>query len=137
MAPTKEDPKNSTADGLRLDKWLWAARFFKTRELAAKSCDIGRVEVNGLRAKPSRTVRLGDALVIKNEGGIYEVEVLVLSEVRGPAAQAQGLFRESEASRRRRELEAEQRKAAQPDGMALPSKPSRRDRSSMDRLRGR
>ncbi len=137
MAPTKEDPKNSTADGLRLDKWLWAARFFKTRELAAKSCDIGRVEVNGLRAKPSRTVRLGDALVIKNEGGIYEVEVLVLSEARGPAAQAQTLFRESEASRRRRELEAEQRKAAQPDGMALPSKPSRRDRSSMDRLRGR
>ena len=132
---TRDDA--NAAEGLRLDKWLWAARFFKTRELAAKSCDIGRIEVNGLRAKPSRTVRLGDALVIKNEGGTYEVEVLVLSENRGPAAQAQTLFRESEESRRRRELEAAERKAAAPDGMAAPGKPSRRDRSSMDRLRRR
>ena len=137
MASTRDELKYTASDGLRLDKWLWAARFFKTRELAAKSCDIGRVEVNGLRAKPSRTVRLGDTLVIRNEGGTYEIEVLVLSEARGPSAQAQTLFRESEASRRRRELEAEQRKAAATDGMAVPSKPSRRDRSTMDRLRGR
>ncbi len=134
MPPSRD---TAPADGLRLDKWLWAARFFKTRELAAKSCDIGRIEVNGLRAKPSRTVRLGDSLLIKNEGGTYEVAVLLLSEARGPAAQAQTLYSETDASRQRRELEAAERKASAPDGLLAPGKPSRRDRSSMERLRRR
>ena len=84
-------------NSVRMDKWLWAARFFKTRALAAKSCDLGRIASNGQLAKPSREVHTGDMLRVKNEGGDFEVEVLVLSEVRGPAAVAQTLYRETEA----------------------------------------
>ena len=85
---------------VRIDKWLWAARFFKTRALAAKACDLGRIHSNAIQAKPARDVRIGDMLQIKNEGGEFEIEVLVLSEMRGPAAQAKTLYRETEASTR-------------------------------------
>ena len=85
-------------DSLRIDKWLWAARFFKTRALASKACDLGRIHSNGNQAKPARDLRVGDQLVVRNEGGEFQVEVLELSEMRGPAAVAQTLYRESEAS---------------------------------------
>src|SRR5271163_4348103 len=97
---------------MRIDKWLWAARFFKTRALAAKACDLGRIACNGQQAKPAREVRTGDLLQIRNEGGDFQVEVLLLSEVRGPAAVAQTLYRETDASREARAKLAEERKAA-------------------------
>src|SRR5437667_6205087 len=84
---------------VRMDKWLWAARFFKTRTLAARACELGRIQFNGQPAKAAREVRIGDMLRVTNDGGDFEVEVLLLSEVRGPASVAQTLYRETEASR--------------------------------------
>src|SRR6185437_9948784 len=95
---------------MRIDKWLWAARFFKTRALASKACELGRIESNGQRAKAAREVRIGDMLRVKNEAGDFQVEVLVLSEVRGPAAVAQTLYRETDESRELRLKAAEERK---------------------------
>src|SRR6202012_5221128 len=97
--------------GVRIDKWLWAARFFKTRALAAKACELGRIQSNGQPAKGSREVRVGDLLQEKNDGGDFQVQVLLLSEVRGPAVVAQTLYRETEASRELRLKLAEERKA--------------------------
>src|SRR5437899_12667105 len=84
---------------VRMDKWLWAARFFKTRALAARACELGRIESNGQPAKPAREVRVGDQLRVTNDGGDFQIEVLALSEIRGPASVAQTLYRESETSR--------------------------------------
>ena len=103
----------SSPDSVRIDKWLWAARFFKTRALAIKACDIGRVEINGVRAKPAREVRTGSMVQVENEGGIFQIEVLQLSEIRGPAAVAQTLYKETNASREARLKLAEERKAMQ------------------------
>ena len=86
-------------DRVRIDKWLWAARFFKTRSLAARACELGRIESHGQPAKAARDVRVGDLLKVKNDSGEFQVEVLALSEMRGPAAVAQTLYRETEASR--------------------------------------
>jgi ribosome-associated heat shock protein Hsp15 len=120
-----------------MDKWLWAARFFKTRTLAARACELGRIEANGLRAKPAREVRAGDLLQVKSDGGDFQVEVLALSEMRGPAAIAQTLYRETEASRELRLKLAEERKAAPHFEAAREGKPSKRDRRQIGRLRGR
>ena len=123
---------------VRMDKWLWAARFFKTRALAQKSCEMGRVESNGHLAKPARDVRVGDRLKIKNDGGEFEVEVLALSEVRGSAAVAQGLFKETEASRELRLKLAAELKAMQlVEGYLPAARPSKRDRRQINRFRGR
>jgi ribosome-associated heat shock protein Hsp15 len=119
---------------LRIDKWLWAARFFKTRALAARACELGRVESNRLPAKPSREVLVGDLLQIRNDTGDFRVEILVLKEMRGPAATAQTLYRETDASRELRLKLAEERKAT-PHFEAL-RKPSKRDRRELARLRG-
>jgi ribosome-associated heat shock protein Hsp15 len=81
--------------GVRMDKWLWAARFFKTRTLAARACQLARIESNGQEAKAAREVRVGDLLRVKNESGDFQVEVLAVSETRGPAAVAQTLYRET------------------------------------------
>ena len=94
-----------------MDKWLWAARFFKTRSLAARACELGRIEFQGQPAKAARDVRVGDLLKVKNDSGEFQVEVLALSEMRGPAAVAQTLYRETEASRELRLKLAEERKA--------------------------
>jgi len=123
--------------GVRMDKWLWAARFFKTRSQAARACELGRVESNGLRAKAAREVRVGDLLQVKNDGGDFQVEVLVLSEMRGPAAVAQTLYRETEASRELRLKLAEERKAMPYFEGLREGKPSKRNRREIDRLRGR
>ncbi|HYL38377.1 MAG TPA: RNA-binding S4 domain-containing protein [Bryobacteraceae bacterium] len=122
---------------VRLDKWLWAARFFKTRALAARACELGRIESNRQPAKASREVRVGDLLQVKNDSGAFQVEVLSLSEIRGPASVAQTLYRETEASRELRVKLAEERKAMQHFEAFLEGKPSKRDRRSLDRLRGR
>ncbi len=123
--------------GVRLDKWLWAARFFKTRSLASQACERGRIECNGQHAKASREVRVADLLQVKNEGGDFQVEVLVLSEVRGPAVIAQTLYRETEASRDLRLKLAEERKAMRQLEPIPEGKPSKRNRRELDRLRGR
>ena len=122
---------------VRMDKWLWAARFFKTRALAAKACELGRVASNQQPAKSARPVRVGDLLQIKNEGGEFQVEVLLLSEVRGPAPVAQTLYRETETSRAARLQAAEERKAMPRFEAIAAGKPSKRNRRELNRLRGR
>ena len=122
---------------MRIDKWLWAARFFKTRTLAARACDLGRVQCNAQPAKPSREVRVGDLLQVKNDSGEFQLEVLVLSEVRGPAAVAQALYRETEASRELRLKLAEERKAMPHFEASGQGRPSKRHRREIGRLRGR
>ena len=122
---------------VRIDKWLWAARFFKTRALASKACDLGRIYSNGIQAKAAREVRVSDLLTVKNEGGDYQLEVLGLSEMRGPAAAAQTLYRETEASRERRLKEAAERKAMAAFEAMPVVKPSKRDRRKIERFRGR
>jgi ribosome-associated heat shock protein Hsp15 len=124
-------------DSVRMDIWLWAARFFKTRSLAKKACEIGRVQSNGQTAKPAREVRVGDKLKVTNEGGDFEIEVLLLSEMRGPAAVAQTLFRESEASREARKKAAEDRKAMHYFEPAPEGRPSKKDRRRIIQFRGR
>ena len=122
--------------GVRIDKWLWAARFFKTRALASKACDLGRIRSNTVEAKPAREVRVGDMLHLKNEGGDFEIEVLQLSEMRGPAAQAQALYRETEASKEARKKVAEERKAIQLYAPIPERRPSKRDRRRIIQFRG-
>ena len=123
--------------GVRIDKWLWAARFFKTRSLAARACELGRVRSNRQLAKPAREVKAGDFLEIKNESGEFEVEVLRLSEMRGPAPVAQTLYRETKPSREARAKLAEQRKVAPRVESSRVGKPSKRDRREMARIRSR
>jgi len=120
---------------MRIDKWLWAARFFKTRALASKACDLGRIRTRDTEAKPAREIHVGDMLQIRNEGGEYEVEVLALSEVRGPASVAQTLYRETEASKEARQKAAEERKAMQ-QYMPIPERrPGKRDRRRIIQFR--
>lgn len=123
--------------GVRMDKWLWAARFFKTRTLAARACELGRIESSGQGAKAAREVRVGDLLQIKTAGGDFQVEVLALSEMRGPAAVAQTLYCETEASREMRIKLAEERKAMPHFEASRDGRPSKRDRRQIDRVRGR
>jgi ribosome-associated heat shock protein Hsp15 len=122
---------------VRMDKWLWAARFFKTRSLAGKACELGRVQSNGQLAKPARDVKIGDMVRVTNEGGEFLVEVLQLSEVRGPAAVAQTLYRETEASREARLKAAAERKAAMQFEPMPAARPSKRDRRKIIQFRGR
>lgn len=122
---------------VRMDKWLWAARFFKTRALSARACDLGRILSNGQLAKAARDVRVGDLLQIKNDGGDFQVEVLGLSEMRGPAAVAQTLYRETDASREMRLKLAEERRLSSHFEASREGKPSKRDRRDLARLRGR
>ena len=124
-------------DAVRIDKWLWAARFFKTRALAVKACDLGRVKLRDLPAKPARDVKLGDAVTITNDRGTYVVDVLVLSDVRGPAAVAQTLYCETEASIAARKKEDELRKNSPWFDVDTAGRPSKRDRRDINRLRGR
>lgn len=120
---------------MRIDKWLWAARFYKTRSLAAHACELGRVEAGGQPVKASREVKPGDMLEVKNDSGDFTIEVLALSEMRGPAAVAQTLYRETEASRVARQKLVEERKLMPHFEIARKGKPSKRDRRELDRLR--
>lgn len=118
-----------------MDKWLWAARFFKTRTLAAKACELGRVQANHQPARPAREVRVGDLLSIKTEGGDFEVEVAGLSEMRGPATVAQTLYRATEQSREARRIYAEERRVGMHFMPAPAGRPSKRDRRRIIRFR--
>ena len=122
--------------GVRIDKWLWAARFFKTRSLAARACELGRIECGKQPLKPAREVHVGDMLEIKTEGGEFEVEILLLSEVRGPASVARTLYRETESSRERREKMILERKAGLAFSPAPDRRPSKRDRRKIHQFRG-
>ena len=123
--------------GTRIDKWLWAARFFKTREQASKACELQRILSNHQPAKAAREVRIGDMLHIKNEGGEFDVEVLALSQQRGSAAIAQTLYRETEDSKEARHKAAEERKLLGPLDFNAPSKrPTKRDRRLIHSFRG-
>jgi ribosome-associated heat shock protein Hsp15 len=123
--------------GIRMDAWLWAARFFKTRTLAKKSCDLGRIVSNGQVAKAAREVRVSDMLHISNDGGEFEVEVLGLSDVRGPASEAQKLYRETDASKELRAKVAAERRAAREFEVLPQGRPSKRDRRRIIQFRGR
>ncbi len=123
--------------GVRIDKWLWAARFYKTRSLAGHACELGRVQWNGTVAKPAREVHPGDMVKVKTEGGEYEIEVLELSEMRGPAAEARRLYSETLNSVAARQKAAEMRKLEPHFEGFREGRPSKRDRRKLSRLRGR
>ena len=122
---------------LRIDKWLWAARFFKTRSMAGRACELGRIASHGQPTKPAREVKIGDTLQVTNEGGQFEVEVLALSEVRGPASVAQTLYRETEQSRQQRAKAAAERKAMREFEQLPTGRPDKRDRRRIIQFRGR
>jgi ribosome-associated heat shock protein Hsp15 len=122
---------------VRIDKWLWAARFFKTRSLAARACDLGRIQWNEQPAKPAREVHIGDMLRVTSPGGDFQVEVLALSEARGPAATAQTLYRETEASREARLKVAAEHRAMKQFEQLPAGRPSKRDRRRIIQFRGR
>src|SRR4249919_1464419 len=119
---------NEALDNVRLDLWLWAARFFKTRSLAKQAIESGKVEVAGQLAKPSRAVRVGEAMQVRRGVEVFEIEILALSNQRGPASVAQTLYRESEASIARREAEREKRRMEANGYRAPTSKPDKRAR---------
>jgi ribosome-associated heat shock protein Hsp15 len=121
---------------VRMDKWLWAARFFKTRALAARACELGRIHSNGIEAKPARDVRVGDKLQVRNEAGEFQIEVLELSAMRGPAAVAQKLYAESEESKEARRKAAEEARATREFTPTPAGRPSKRDRRRIIRFRG-
>ncbi|WP_297179802.1 RNA-binding S4 domain-containing protein [Thermomonas sp.] len=114
--------------GMRLDLWLWAARFFKTRGLAKQAIETGKVEIGGQRVKPARGVRAGEALVVVRGDERFEVEVLALSNTRGPASIAQTLYRESDASKLAREHARAQRAAERAGYRPPDTKPDKRAR---------
>jgi ribosome-associated heat shock protein Hsp15 len=123
--------------GVRIDIWLWAARFFKTRALAKRACELGRIESNGQPAKPAREVRVGDRLRVTTDGGDYQVEVLQVSAVRGPASVARGLYFETEVSRELRKKVADERKAMKQFEELPTGRPSKRERRKIIQFRGR
>jgi ribosome-associated heat shock protein Hsp15 len=124
-------------NGIRMEAWLWAARFFKTRTLAKKACDLGRIQINGNLAKAAREVRVADMLRVTNDGGEFEIEVVALSDVRGPAPEAQKLYRETEASKENRQKVAAERRAAREFEILPAARPSKRDRRRIIQFRGR
>jgi len=126
-----------TMTSVRIDKWLWAARFFKTRAQSAKACELGRILSSGQAAKAARDVKIGDMLRITNAGGDFEVKVLLLSDVRGPAGVAQTLYRETDASRELRLKVAAERKAMKEFEELPAGRPSKRDRRRIIQFRGR
>jgi len=127
--------QNGIVTGVRIDKWLWAARFFKTRSLATRACELGRIDWNGQSAKPAREVHVGDLVRIKNDSGEFRVQVVALSEIRGPAPIAQMLYRETEESRESRRKLAEERQSMPRVETTRKGKPSKRDRREIARFR--
>lgn len=121
---------------LRIDKWLWAARFFKTRSLAADAVEKGRVRIGGAPVKPAKDVRVGDLLEIEIERIVWAVRVLGACDVRGPASVAQTLYAETQESRAKRAAEAERRRTHREPAAALHGRPTKRDRRIIDKLSG-
>jgi ribosome-associated heat shock protein Hsp15 len=128
---------NDAQASVRLDKWLWAARFYKTRAQAVEAINGGHVHLNGVRVKPARSVQCGDELVVRKSGMEFVVTVRALSEQRGPAPVAQQLYQESEDSRARRESLAEERRLAAAAGVLPARRPDKRGRRQIIRFTSR
>ena len=128
---------NKPLDSVRLDKWLWAARFFKSRKTATEAISGGKVHLNGVRVKPSRAVKVDDKLDITREGYRYHIDVLGLNDKRRPAKEAQLLYQESEESQRAREQESELRKMNSASVHQSDKKPNKKERRQIDKWRGR
>ena len=128
------DPASTTAMDVRVDVWLWAARMFKTRSLAKQAIGGGKVQLNGAACKASRPVRVGDRLHVRRGEETIELEVLALSEQRGPAPVAQQLYRETEASGLARETIREQRRLLGP-ALRPPGRPDKHARAALRRLK--
>ncbi|AOK28822.1 MULTISPECIES: RNA-binding S4 domain-containing protein [Burkholderia] len=128
--------KISTEPGarLRIDKWLWAARFFKTRSLAADAVDKGRVKIGGLPVKPAKEVRIGDRVDVTIESVVWQVDVLGVCDVRGPASVAQSLYAETDAGREKRLAELDRRRHFREPAAELHGRPTKRDRRIIDKL---
>lgn len=128
--------KISTEPGarLRIDKWLWAARFFKTRSLAADAVEKGRVRIGGATVKPAKEVRVGDLVEIDIERIVWQVEVLGVCDVRGPASVAQTLYAETEEGRQKRQQENERRKTYREPAANMHGRPTKRDRRVIDKI---
>lgn len=122
------------SDSVRIDKWLWAARFFKTRSMATDAVDGGKVRLNGERVKPARNVKPGDTLEIDNGSTEWEVVVQALADKRGSAAVAQTLYAETEKSIAERQRKAEQRKLFREPGESIKGRPTKRDRRQLDKF---
>ena len=129
-------PNKIPPDRMRLDKWLWAARFFKTRSLAIQAIDHGRVKLNGERVKPARDVKPGDRLELRIGEFDWELTVQALAMQRGPAPVAQALYAEDPASQARRQQQAADRKLAASPAAAIKGRPTKRDRRQIHRFTG-
>lgn len=123
----------TVSDSIRIDKWLWAARFFKTRSMATDAVDGGKVRLNGDRIKPARSVKIGDTLEIDNGSTEWEVVVQGVAEKRGSAAIAQTLYLETEKSIAERQKKAEQRRLFREPAEAIKGRPTKRDRRLLDK----
>jgi len=122
---------------VRLDKWLWATRFFKTRSLAKQAVEAGRVQVGGKRVKPARVLHIGEVLEIRRGQDRVEISVLALSARRGPAKLAQGLYQESQGSIEAREQRRDQARLERAAAMDPGSRPSKKDRRQIKRFKSR
>ena len=120
-------------DNVRIDKWLWAARFFKTRSLATDAVDNGRVRLEGERIKPARAVKIGDQLSVDNGADRWDIEVIQISDQRGPAPVARSLYDESAASVAKRELLKEGRRLYPEPGSTIKGRPTKRDRRTLSK----
>ena len=132
LKPVQVKTRTSTPEEMRLDKWLWAARLFKTRSLAAESLELGRVQVNGQSAKPSKAVRVGDTLEIRQPGGGRTLVIQGLSHMRGPASVAQGLYQETPESQAKRQAWQDlMRSGAEPARHFVNGRPTKKDRRTL------
>lgn len=129
-------PNNQHDERVRLDKWLWAARFFKHRSLATEAVDGGKVQLNGIRVKPAKDVKIGDRVVIQIADSRYTVIVRGIAEKRGSATIAQGLYEETPESIAAREAGHEERRLAATPGADLHGRPTKRDRRQIGRFTG-
>ena len=124
-------------EAVRLDKWLWSARFFKTRKLATEAINGGKVHLNGVRVKPSRMIKVSDQLAITRDNFRYQIEVMGLNDKRRPAKEAQLLYQENEQSIRTREQEREIRKLSSASVHQSDSRPNKKERRQINKWRGR
>lgn len=126
---------NTAEEGMRLDKWLWVARFFKTRALAQKHIELGRVQVNGTKVKNSKTIVPGDEILLVLNSLPYQITVVKLNHMRRPAAEAQQLYREDAAVAARREQQKQQDKASRISAAHPDGRPTKRDRRELDKVK--
>jgi len=130
---SRPEPHESADDGrIRFDKWLWAARFYKTRSLCVQAIDAGQARVNGERAKPARAMRVGEAVSVRKSGIVCEVLVTALSDRRGGAAEAAKLYRETESSAAAREQLLQERRAAEASQPRFAGRPTKRQRRKLE-----